>query len=79
MPGELMDRDEYLTLELIGTEYVDRSIVYEGSDLEYSGLFVGLVVENHSNVTCEWDQDALEFIDTSGFTYFEKGGTWEPV
>jgi hypothetical protein len=74
MPSGLMDQGGYLTLELIGTEHVDRSIVYEGSNLEYSGLFVGLVVENHSNETCRWDQDALEFIDTSGFTYVEKGG-----
>ena len=39
-------------------------------------MLVGLVVENHSNETCKWYQNALEFIDTSGFTYFEKGDTW---
>lgn len=74
MSVELSDRGEYLSLELIGIEYVDRSIVSGHTDLEYSGLFVGLVVENHSNETCRWDQDELEFIDTNGFTYLEKEG-----
>lgn len=73
MVTELMDRGEYLSLELTGLEYVDQSIVYNGNDLEYSGLLIGLVVENHSNETCEWDQDALEFVDTDGFTYVEEG------
>ena len=76
MSRELIDRGTYLSLELIGTEYVDRSFVFRGENLEYGGLFVGLVVENHSNETCRWDQDALEFIDTNGFTYFEKGDFW---
>ena len=73
MPTKLLDRGEYLTLELIGMEYIDQSITYDGSNLEYSGLLIGLVVENHSNETCEWYQDALEVIDTNGFTYVEDG------
>lgn len=77
MSGELIDRGTYLSLELIGTEYVDRLITYNYNDLEYSGLLVGLVVENHSNETCEWYQDALEFVDTNGFAYSEKEGRSE--
>lgn len=40
--------------------------------MNYSGLLLGIVVENHSDETCDWDQDALEFIDTNGFTYLQE-------
>ncbi|MFC6906918.1 hypothetical protein [Halalkalicoccus tibetensis] len=72
MPGELMDRGQFLSLQLIGIEYIDMTLNMYNQDMTYSGLLIGVVVENHSDETCEWDQSALEFIDTNGFTYRQR-------
>lgn len=72
MSGELMDQGRYLSLQLIGIEYIDRTLEIYNQNLNYSGLLIGIVVENHSDETCDWDQDAIEFIDTNGFTYLQR-------
>lgn len=74
MSAELTDRGRYLQLNLIGYGYVDSVVDLYGESLNYDGLMIGLVIENHSNETCTWNGDSLEIIDENGFAYTVGNG-----
>lgn len=69
MPESFVDRGEYLSLELLGTEYIDQTIEVYGDTLNYDGILLGLIIENISNETCNWDNDNIELVDANGFAY----------
>lgn len=73
MPEPFVDQGEYLSLDLIGTEYISQTIKNEyQEDVRFDGLFIGLIVENISNETCHWDSESLSVVDGSGFAYSIK-------
>ncbi len=69
MPEPFTDRGQYLSLELLGKEYVDETVEIYGDNIHYDGVLLGLVVENISNDTCHWDNDNIEIVDANGFAY----------
>jgi len=69
MAEHFVDRGQYLSLELLGKEYVDQTIETYGDEMRYDGILLGLIVENISNETCHWDNDNIELVDSNGFAY----------
>lgn len=63
-----MDRGEFSSIEVVGMEYVDRTMEdYKSTELD--GLFISLVLENDGSKLLEFEPDSVEIIDVNGFSY----------
>jgi len=63
-----MERGEVSSIEVVGMEYVDRTIE-DYNSTEIDGLFISAVLENDSSKLLEFEPDSVEIIDVNGFSY----------